>query len=144
MQGDRTRGRRTMAQILGRGYARKQETLSLTSFAILSSIFSDTRPPQHQGVGSHSGANKGINTPFLKQSPRSKPFLTLNPVAKFAESNDCARLVGLRETYAPAAMALLLTSVIRVSLLHLELYGLNKRKGRNAWTSFSHIKRAEK
>ena len=29
-------------------------------------------------------------------------------------------------------MALLLNSKIRVSLLHLELYGLNKRKGRNA------------
>ena len=43
-QGDRMRGRRMMAQILGRGYARKQETLSPTSFAILSSIFSDTRP----------------------------------------------------------------------------------------------------
>ena len=41
-QGDRTRGRRTMAQILGRGYARKQEMLSPTSFAILSLIFSDT------------------------------------------------------------------------------------------------------
>ena len=38
----RARGRRTMAQILGRGYARKQETLSPTSFAILFSIFSDT------------------------------------------------------------------------------------------------------
>ena len=50
-QGDRMRGRRTKAQILGRGYVRKlritflkQETLSPTSFAILSLIFSDTRP----------------------------------------------------------------------------------------------------
>ena len=50
-QGDQMRGRRTMAQILGRGYVRKlritflkQEMLSPTSFAILSSIFSDTRP----------------------------------------------------------------------------------------------------
>ena len=42
-QGDRTRSRRTMAQILGRGYARKQEMLSPTSFAILSSIFSNTQ-----------------------------------------------------------------------------------------------------
>ena len=46
-QGDRMRGRRTMAQILGRGYEQKlritflkQETLSPSSFAILSSIFS--------------------------------------------------------------------------------------------------------
>ena len=50
-QGDRMRGHRTMAQILGRGYVRKlrimflkQEMLSPTSFAILSSIFSDTDP----------------------------------------------------------------------------------------------------
>ena len=63
-QGDRMRGHRTMAQILGRGYMQKlrimflkQETLSPTSFAILSSIFSDTRPQQQQGVGSHSGAD---------------------------------------------------------------------------------------
>ena len=65
-QGDRTIGHRTMAQILGRGYVRKQETLSPTSFGILSSIFSDTRPQQRQGVESHSGADKGIYTPFLK------------------------------------------------------------------------------
>ena len=65
-QGYRTRGRRTKAQILGRGYARKQEMLSPTSFGILSSIFSDTWPQQRQGVRSHSGANKGIHTPFLK------------------------------------------------------------------------------
>ena len=58
-------------------------------------------------------------------------FLTLNRVARSAEMNDQARLVRLQETHAPVAMALLLTSVIRVSLLHLELYGLNKRKGRN-------------
>ena len=65
-RGDRTRGRRTMAQILGRRYVRKQETLSPTSFTILSLIFSDTRPQQWQGVRSHSGANKGIHTSFLK------------------------------------------------------------------------------
>ena len=47
-----------------------------------------------------------------------------------------ARLVRLRETYAPAATALLLTSVIRVFLLHLEPYSLNKQKGRNALTPF--------
>ena len=41
-QRNRTHGRRTMAQILERGYARKQEMLSPTSFVILSSIFSDT------------------------------------------------------------------------------------------------------
>ena len=56
-QGDRMRGCRMMAQILGRGYARKlritflkQETLSPTSFAILSSIFSDTRPNNGRGL----------------------------------------------------------------------------------------------
>ena len=65
-QGDRMRGRRTMAQNLGRGYVRKQEIFSLTNFAILSSIFSDTRLQQRQGVRSHLGADKGINTPFLK------------------------------------------------------------------------------
>ena len=50
-QGDQMRGHKTMAQILGRGYVRKlrimflkQETISPTSFAIVSSIFSETRP----------------------------------------------------------------------------------------------------
>ena len=61
------RGRRTMAQILGRGYIRKlritflkQETLSSASFAIVSSIFSETRTRRWQGVGPHSRADKGI------------------------------------------------------------------------------------
>jgi len=54
------------------------------------------------------------------------PFLMLNLVARFAETNDRVRLVGLEETYALAVMAFLLTNVIRVSLLHLKLYGLNK------------------
>ena len=81
-------GQRTMAQILGRGYARKQETLPPTSFIILSSIFSDTRPQQRQGVESHSGVDKGINTPFLKQSPHLTPFLMLNLVARSTEMND--------------------------------------------------------
>ena len=61
------RGHRTMAWILGRGYVRKlritflkPKTLSHTSFAIVSSIFSETRPRQWQGVGSHWGADKGI------------------------------------------------------------------------------------
>ena len=50
------RGHRTMAQILGRGYVQKlritflkQEMFSPTSFAILSSIFSDTRPQHDKG-----------------------------------------------------------------------------------------------
>ena len=67
------RDRRTMARILGRGYVQKlritflkQETLSPTSFAILSSIFSDTRPQQCQGVEPYSRADKGIYIPFLK------------------------------------------------------------------------------
>ena len=68
----------------------------------------------------------------------------LNLVARSAETNDWARLVGLRETYAPAAMALLLTSVIRVSLLHLELYGLKQTEGLECMNLFSHIKREEK
>ena len=60
------------------------------------------------------------------------PFLMLkNLVARSAEMNDRVRLVRLRETYAPAAMALLLISIIRVSLLHLGPYSLNKRKGPN-------------
>ena len=47
-QGDQMRGHRTMARILGRGYERKlritflkQKMLSLTRFAIVSSIFSE-------------------------------------------------------------------------------------------------------
>ena len=67
-QGDQMRGRRTMAQNLGRGYGRKlrmmflkQEMLSPTSFAILSSTFSDTRPQQRQGVRPHSGADKSLS-----------------------------------------------------------------------------------
>ena len=43
----------------------------------------------------------------------------LNLVERSAEMNDYARLVGLQETYAPAAVALLLTSMIRISLPHL-------------------------
>ena len=95
LQEDRTRGRRTMAQILGRGYVGKlritflkQEMLSPTSFAILSSIFSDTRLQQRQGVRSHSGADKGIYT-LSKTIVVSDPFLMLkNLVARLAEMND--------------------------------------------------------
>ena len=72
-QEDRTCGRRTMAQILGRGYVQKlrimflkQETLSPTSFAILSFIFNDTRPQQRQGVRPHSGVDKGIYITFFE------------------------------------------------------------------------------
>ena len=68
-QGDRMRGHRMMARILGRGYVRKlrimflkRETLYPTSFAIVSLIFSETRPRQQQGVRSHSEADKGIYT----------------------------------------------------------------------------------
>ena len=50
-QGDRMRGHRMMTQILGMGYVQKlritflkQKTLSPTSFAIIFSIFSVTRP----------------------------------------------------------------------------------------------------
>ena len=35
---------------------------SLIGFAIVPSIFSDTRPQQWQGVGHHSGADKSIST----------------------------------------------------------------------------------
>ena len=61
------RAHRMMGRILGRGYVQKlrimfvkQKMLSPTSFAIVSSIFSETRPQQWQEVGPHSGANKGI------------------------------------------------------------------------------------
>ena len=69
--GDRMCCRRTMAQILGRGYVRKlritflnQETLSPTSFAILSSIFSDTRSQQWQGSGLTRGLIRVYIYPF--------------------------------------------------------------------------------
>ena len=42
LQGDQTHGHRKIDKTLGRGYVRIQETLSSTSFAILSTIFSDT------------------------------------------------------------------------------------------------------
>ena len=65
------------------------------------------------------------------------PFLTLKKlVARIAETNDWVRLVGLQETYALAAMVLLLTRVIKISRLHHELYSLNKRKGQNVLTPF--------
>ena len=72
-QRDQMHGHRMMARTLGRGYVRKlritflkQKTLSPTSFAIVSLIFSETRPWQRHGVGSHSRDNKGIYIPFLK------------------------------------------------------------------------------
>ena len=65
------------------------------------------------------------------------PFLMLkNLVARFVETNDRLRLVRLQETHAQMATTLLLTSVIKVSRLHLKLYGLNKWKGQNALTPF--------
>ena len=77
-----------IAQILGRGFMRIQEILSPTSFAILSSTFSDIRPQQRQGVGSHSGADKGINTPFFETVVTPDLFLTLSLVARFGEMNN--------------------------------------------------------
>ena len=44
------------------------------------------------------------------------------------------KLVGPQETYALAAMAFLLTTVIRVFSCTPSFYGLNDRKGRNALT----------
>ena len=65
------RGHRTMAQILGRGYVQKlrimflkQETLSPTSFAILSSIFSDTQPSNGKGSGATTVSEKGVYIPI--------------------------------------------------------------------------------
>ena len=113
-----------------------KKTLSLTSFAIVSSIFSETRPWQRQGVGSHSGADKGIYIPFLKQSPCPTLSHVKKLEARFCGNERRENLVGLQETYAPAATALLLTSVTRVFRPHLELYGLNNRKGQNALTPF--------
>jgi len=81
-------GRRTIAKTLGRGYVRLQEILSPTSFAILSSIFSDIRPQQRQRVGSHSGADKGINTPLFEIVAVPDLFLTLSLVERFAETNN--------------------------------------------------------
>ena len=37
----------------------------------------------------------------------------------------------------------LLTSVIKVSLLHLGPYDLNEQKGQNTWAPFLHTKREE-
>ena len=65
-QEDRTCGRRTMAQILGRGYTRKQEMLSPTSSLFSPRTLVTPNPQQRQGVEPHSRANKGIYTPFLK------------------------------------------------------------------------------
>ena len=79
LQGDRTPGHRTIAHILGRGYLRIQEMLSPTSFAILSSIFSDIRPQRRHRVGSHSGADKGINTPVFLNSHRTRPLPHVKP-----------------------------------------------------------------
>ena len=100
--------------------------LSPTRVAILSSIFSDIRPEKWPGVGSHFGANKGINTPFFEIVTAPSLFLTLNLVARIAEMNNWTGLVGLQETYASEAMVSLQTSVNRVSLLHLKPYGLNE------------------
>ena len=72
-RGDQMCGHRMMARILGRGYERKlritflkQKMLSPTSFAIVFSIFSETRPRQWQRIRSHSRTDKGIYIPFLK------------------------------------------------------------------------------
>ena len=43
---------------------------------------------------------------------------------------------GRYKTHTLGATTLLLTNVIKVFRLHLELYGLNKQKGRNALTPF--------
>ena len=59
-----------------------------SSFAILSSVFSDIRPQQPQGVESHSGADKGINTPFfLNTVAVSDLSLMLSLAAEFKETN---------------------------------------------------------
>ena len=75
-------GHRMMAQNLGRGYVRKQEMFSLTNFAILSSIFSDTRPQQQQRDGSNSGADKGINTPFFEIVTTTNTLSHVKPSSK--------------------------------------------------------------
>ena len=65
-QGDRTRSRRMIAQILGGGtYKNKRCFLLLISLFSPQSI-TNTYAQQRQGVGYHLGANKGIDTPFLK------------------------------------------------------------------------------
>ena len=64
-----------------------KKMLSPTSFDIVSSILSETQPRQWQGVGSHSGANKGIYIPFLKESSFSTLSHVKNLEARFAEMN---------------------------------------------------------
>ena len=87
-----------------------------SSFAILSSVSSDIRPQQPQGVGSHSGADKGINTPFFETVMASGLFLMLRLVAMFVGMNNQACQVRLQKTHAPMATVTLLTSIIEVSL----------------------------
>ena len=89
-----------------------------SSFAILSSVSSDIQPQQPQGVGSHSGAGKGINTPFFETEAVLDFFLMLGLVARFVGTNNRACLIRLQKTHASTATVTLLTSIIEVSLLH--------------------------
>ena len=71
------------------------------------------------GVGSRSGAGKSV---YLVDIVGARPLFVLKPIGKVCENKLKVKLVGPLETYAPTAMAFLLTSVIRVFLsLHLEL-----------------------
>ena len=85
--------------------------LPLTSFAIVSSIFSDTRPQQWHGAKPPSGADKSIP---IKNNRCARPLLTLRSRSKGFGNKCRVKLVGLQETYAPAATTFLLTSMIRV------------------------------
>ena len=89
-----------------------------SSFTILSSVSSDIRPQQPQGVGSHSGADKGINTLFFLKVTVLDLFLTSRLVARFVGTNNRACLVRLQKTHAPTAMITLLTGIIEVLLLY--------------------------
>ena len=102
-----------------------------SKFATLDSVSSNIRPQRPQGVGSHSGADKGINTSFFGTVVASDLFLVLRLAARFVGTDKRACLVRLQKAHAPMAMVTLLTSMIKVSLLHLGPYGLNKQKGRN-------------
>ena len=77
-------------------------------------------------------ALKSISTQRTFSMP--DPFLMLRSRSKGCRNKRWVKLVRLQETYAPAAIAFLLTSVIRVFHPHPELYNLNDWKGQNALT----------
>ena len=86
-----------------------------SKFATLASVSSNIRPQRPQGVGSHLGADKGINTSFFETVVASDLFLALRLAARFVGTDKRACPVRLQEAYAPMAMVSLLTSIIETS-----------------------------